>query len=109
MIIFSSLDSFIRVTALFIHFALIALIQSILQWWMILMYILSLMLEYQMNRYMMKKDYKSAAWHNRRTIQSAIDQIATSHNNEPIKANNRLYIIRYLSKQTTYVILLFLQ
>ncbi|SFS97111.1 hypothetical protein [Halolactibacillus miurensis] len=108
LIIFSSLDSFIRVTALFVHFALIILNQSILQWRIILMYILSLMMEYQINRYMMKKDYKSVSWYNRRTIQSAIDQIATLNNNEPIKANKHLCIIRYLSKQTTYVILLFL-
>lgn len=105
---FSGLDILFRVIALFVHFALITLNHSILQWWIILTYILSLMMEYQINRYMMKKDYKSVSWYNRRTIQSVIDQIATLHNNEPIKANKHLYIIRYLSKQTTYVILLFL-
>ncbi|GEM01910.1 hypothetical protein SAMN05421839_12424 [Halolactibacillus halophilus] len=72
------------------------------------MFILSLIVEYRMNRYMMMKDYKSVSWYNRGTIQSAIDQIATSYNNESIQAINHLYIIRYVSKQTTHVILLFL-
>lgn len=94
--------------AFFVHFAWMALNQLRLQWWIILMFILSLIVEYRMNRYMMMKDYKSVSWYNRGTIQSAIDQIATSYNNESIQAINHLYIIRYVSKQTTHVILLFL-